>query len=377
MPVGRRGSSERMLAVESASNRSVRPPHFVPPAPPFATVAISFTAVALALFGLPLVAPRDSDAQETTARDQGTASTAQVKWQGPLAPDVAWVLGSYYGPAQVRTTASSGCSADDGELCFNGDHEDHNWRARRRRQPEEVAGLLTALGEVAAARPDDALAFAQVVYAHTRLSDFQETLAVAGECTFVAWWCELLLGMVHERGGRPAEAAAYFRSALPDSDPALAALLTGTGDLLEGKDRSAYQRLTGRERSDFEQRFWWLTNPIWSIPGNDRWTTHIRRGVEVGASLDPPRGTWRRARVSTPGSPGAPGARGLVVANAHANPALDELACGQVPLYARLGNHRRDRRASVPPRGQERGRALHSGHLRAGLSGARAVCTVP
>ena len=69
---------------------------------------------------------------------------------------------------------------------------------------------------------------------------------MAGECTFVVWWCELLLGMVHERGGRPTEAAAYFRSALPESDPALAALLTGIGDLLEGKDRSAYQRLTGR-----------------------------------------------------------------------------------------------------------------------------------
>lgn len=253
---------------------------FIPPAPPSSTTAISFTVMALALFGLPLVAPRDIHAQETTARDEETASTAQVKWQGPLAPDVAWVLGSYYGPSEVRTTASSGCSADDGELCFNADHEDHNWRVPRRRQLEQVAGLLTALGEAAAARPDDALAFAQVVYAHTRLSDFQETLAVAGECTFVAWWCELLLGMVHERGGRPAEAAAYFRSALPDSDPALAALLTGIGDLLDGKDRSAYQRLTGRERSDFEQRFWWLTNPMWSIPGNDRWTAHIRRGVE-------------------------------------------------------------------------------------------------
>ena len=252
---------------------------FVRAAQRLATPAISLTALALALFGLPLVAPRDSHAQETAARDE-ESSSAQVKWQEPLAPDVAWVLGSYYGPAQVRTTAGSDCSADDGDLCFNGDHEDHNWRVRRPRRPDEVAGLLTALTEAAAARPDDALAFAQVVYAHTRLSDFQESLAVAGECSFVAWWCELLLGMVHERGGRPAEAAAYFRSALPDSDPALAVLLTGIGDLLEGKDRSAYQRLTGRERSDFEQRFWWLANPMWSIPGNDRWTAHIRRGVE-------------------------------------------------------------------------------------------------
>ena len=255
--------------------------NLLPPVPTFVTAAISCAAVALGLFGLALVAPRDSHAQETAVRDEKAASTAQVKWQGPLAPDVAWILGSYYGPARLRRTATSGCSADDGELCYNGDHEDHNWRRLGRRQPEKVAGLLADLGEAAADRPDDALAFAQLVYAHTRLSDFRATLAVARECNFVAWWCELLLGMVHERGGEPTQAAAYFRSALPDADPALAALLTGIGDLLEGKDRSAYRRLTGRERGDFEQRFWWLTNPMWSIPGNERWTTHMRRGVEL------------------------------------------------------------------------------------------------
>ena len=255
--------------------------NFLPPGPALPTAAISCAAVALGLFGLPLVAPCDSHAQETAARGEEAASTARVKWQGPLAPDVAWILGSYYGPARVRRTATSGCRADDGDVCFNGDHEDHNWRSRGRRQPEDVAGLLADLGEAAADRPDDALAFAQLVYAHTRLSGFQETLAVARECNFVAWWCELLLGMVHERGGEPTEAAAYFRSALPDADPALAAVLTYIGDLLEGKDRSAYQRLTGLERSDFEQRFWWLANPMWSVPGNERWTAHVRRGVEL------------------------------------------------------------------------------------------------
>ena len=247
----------------------------------YSIAPLVLTAVTLPLFGLPLAAPRDSHAQETTARGEESASAARIQWQGPLAPDVAWVLGSYYGPAQVRTNVRSGCRADDGDLCFNGDHEDHNWRNRLPRPPEKGAGLLTDLAEAAAERPDDALAFAQVVYAHTRLSDFEQTLAVAGECTFVAWWCELLMGMVYERGGRSAEAAAHFRSALPDTDPDLAALLTGIGDLLEGRDRSAYRRLAGRERSDFEQRFWWLTNPMWSVPGNDRWTTHMRRGVEL------------------------------------------------------------------------------------------------
>ena len=66
-------------------NRSVKPSHVVPPALRAAAAASSFTAVALALIGLPLVAPRDSHAQETTAHDEEIASISP----GPSAYDAS------------------------------------------------------------------------------------------------------------------------------------------------------------------------------------------------------------------------------------------------------------------------------------------------
>ena len=239
--------------------------------------------VACALFALPLV-------PESAAHGQ------EVNWRGPLASDVAWILDGYYGLSIRDAPTGSDCRADEGELCYNGDHEDHNCRVPGCRTAEEVARLLADLTEAARAHPDDALAFAQAVYAFTRLRDFEESRALARECTFATWWCELLLGLVHDRGGRPGDAEAHFHSALPAADPALAARLTSITELLGDGDRSAYQRLAGRERRDFERRFWWLSDPMWSISGNDRWTAHIRRRLELvlhESLLESRRGTHR------------------------------------------------------------------------------------
>ena len=239
--------------------------------------------VACALFALPLV-------PESAAHGQ------EANWRGPLASDVAWILDGYYGLWIRDAPTGSDCRADEGELCYNGDHEDHNCRVPGCRTAEEVARLLADLTEAARAHPDDALAFAQAVYAFTRLRDFEESRALARECTFATWWCELLLGLVHDRGGRPGDAAAHFRSALPAAGPPLAARLPSIAELLGDEDRSAYQQLAGRERRDFERRFWWLSDPMWSIPGNDRWTAHIRRRFELvlhESLLESRRGTHR------------------------------------------------------------------------------------
>ena len=226
------------------------------------------TTAALALLVVQPVFPRASEAQE-------------INWQGPLVEDVTKVLSAYYKPGTWPPTLRPGCRADDGEVCFNGDHEDQDCHISRCREPEEVAAFLAKLTEAARTHPGDALVLAQAVYAYTRLGDMAEALALAAECTLASWWCELLLGMVHARAERPREAEDHFRSALSAADPALASRLTGIADLLGDDDRSEYQRLAGRERGDFEQRFWWLTDPMLSIPGNDRWTEHIRRRFEL------------------------------------------------------------------------------------------------
>lgn len=223
---------------------------------------------------LPLVPPNASHGQETVP------DTQSINWQGPLVEDAADVLAAYYNRLQP-STLRPGCRADRGELCFNGDPEDQRCRRTPCRSSEEVDHFLADLAEAAAEHPGDALAYAHAVYAYARFGRFDEAMALGRECAHDSWWCGLVMGMVHDRADRPEEAEAHFRSALTSADSALAARLAGIGELLDDTDRLAYERLDGDGRTDFEQRFWWLTDPMWSVTGNDRWAEHIRRRFEL------------------------------------------------------------------------------------------------
>ena len=101
------------------------------------------------------------------------------------------------------------------------------------------------------------------------------------ECSSVEWWCDLLRGLAHHRRGAPERAEEYYRRGLPGADPELACRLGGVGEILRGRDRSAYDALDCTSRTEFESRFWWLADPMFSMPGNDRWTEHISRRLEL------------------------------------------------------------------------------------------------
>ncbi len=233
--------------------------------------------VAFALAAFALVHPDPSRAQRADR-----AQPPGIDWEGKLEGDVRRILKNYYDPAIRHSDVMQSCRADKGESCYNGgDHEDQQCVSSQCRQPGETDRFLARLAEAADSVPDDPLAFAQAVYAYARLGRMDEAGALAGRCAFAAWWCDLLAGMVHDRAGRTREAQRSFNSALPAADPRLVSRLTAIVELLEDDEQSEYRELGGRERSAFERRFWWLTNPMWSIAGNDRWTRHIRRRFEL------------------------------------------------------------------------------------------------
>ncbi len=233
--------------------------------------------VAFALAVLALVSPPPVRAQRADTADAGA-----IDWRGRLEGDARRVLRNYYDPAIRHSDVTQSCRADKGEICYNGgDHEDQQCTSSRCRQPGETDRFLARLAEAADSAPDDPLAFAQAVYAYARLGRLEQATARVGACAFAAWWCDLLAGMVHDRAGRTLESQASFNAALPAADPQLSSRLASVAELLDGDERTQYRKLAGRERWDFERRFWWLTNPLWSIPGNDRWTRHIRRRLEL------------------------------------------------------------------------------------------------
>lgn len=228
-----------------------------------------------ALCALAPVLPHGSAAQEVEPD-----TTAGVAWMEPHSGEVVSILRGYY-TILIHQDMTMGCRADRGEVCMNGDHEDQRWHSSTPREPEQVDGFVSKMTEAALAGSDDPLGFAQAVYAAARLRSAKDALALAGECTYVEWWCELLLGMVHQRSGRPERAERHFRAALRDADPALACQLTGIGELLGSADRGAYRRLSCAGGADFERRFWWLADPMISMPGNDRWAEHVNRRFEL------------------------------------------------------------------------------------------------
>ena len=221
-------------------------------------------------------------AHPSRAQQADPVQAPEIDWQGKLEGDVRKVLKRYYDPAIKHSDVMQSCRADKGENCYNGgDHEDQICESSQCHQPGDTEKFLERLVEAADSAPDDPLTFAQAVYAFARLGHLEAAGEMAGECNFAGWWCDLLTGMVHDRAGRVLEAQASFNSALPAADPALASRLSAVAELLDEDERSDYRKLRGRERSDFERRFWWLTNPMWSISGNDRWTRHIRRRFEL------------------------------------------------------------------------------------------------
>lgn len=227
------------------------------------------------LCALALALPWPSAAQEAEPD-----TLAEVAWQGGHRLDVATILRGYYG-GLIHRDLTTGCRADRGEVCMNGDHEDQQWQSSTPRDPEQTDGFVKRMTEAALARPDDALGFAQAVYAVARLRPPEDALALAEACTSADWWCDLLVGMVQQRAGRPERAERHFRSALNEADPELACRLRGIEELLVNDDRGRYRRLSCAERADFERRFWWLADPMLSMPGNDRWTEHVNRRFEL------------------------------------------------------------------------------------------------
>lgn len=243
-------------------------------------VVFALRSYGFALCAAALVLSQPAGAQETEP-EAGADSVPEVAWQEAHGADLAGILRGYY-TVLIHSDVTTACRADRGEICMNGDHEDQRWQSSTPREPERIAGFVEKMTAYARERPDDALGFAQAVYAVARLGPAEDALALAGECAAVDWWCELVLGMVQQRSGWPERAERHFRTALADADSALACQLRGIGELLVDGDRGAYRSSgTCAGRADFEARFWWLADPMLTIPGNDRWAEHINRRFEL------------------------------------------------------------------------------------------------
>ncbi len=239
----------------------------------FAPGVFALTATAPTLFAL-----------VATAASPAPAHAQEVQWQRELRGDIRNVLRNHYLRELSSDSRSIDCLAERGDNCFGGDHED--WFCRRvfdcRTPAVRVQFVMELIGAVGD-RPDDPSLVAQAVYGLARVGRTRNAIEQARRCRAAGWWCDLVMGLALHRAGRSADAGNRYRSALEGADPELACRLTDIRELLDGSDGASYRRLPcpGPERSQFEDRFWWLSDPLLSRPGNDRWTEHLTRRFEL------------------------------------------------------------------------------------------------
>jgi hypothetical protein len=192
----------------------------------------------------------------------------------------------------------SRCDERIGRMCWNHDAEDRDWIPLP--EPEAVVerrnAFLSLLQEVAALIPGDLWVAEQRVRYLAEQERWEVAEGVARECIRardeegppvpgdprrdrLAGRCHDLLGYVLHRAGRFDEAEEVFRRALDRIDPARAEARLDpriAADLAAARflDPSGLPPDSIAARRDF---FWRLADPLWLVPGNDRWTEHQAR----------------------------------------------------------------------------------------------------
>jgi hypothetical protein len=139
------------------------------------------------------------------------------------------------------------------------------WRVR------ELRRHLRLLLDTAAMQllGDDRIAAQRVRFA---IDDGDQLGAVkaAAACERPDGYCGMLRGLVLFRAARIAQADSAFLDAIALMPTTERCAWNDVSVLLEPEMRQRYASTPCAERAEFDARFWWLTDPLWLEPGNER-----------------------------------------------------------------------------------------------------------
>jgi tetratricopeptide (TPR) repeat protein len=137
--------------------------------------------------------------------------------------------------------------------------------------------LLDALDGAAAVLPGDGWIAGQRVHYLLEAGEDSGAVDAARACRAGGWWCDALRGLALHAAERFEESQAAFDAALAAMPADERERWTGIEELLKPEDRRAWRETAEGERARLARRVWWLADPLWSLPGNDRLTEHYAR----------------------------------------------------------------------------------------------------
>ncbi|HYW33478.1 MAG TPA: hypothetical protein VE869_18395 [Gemmatimonas sp.] len=141
------------------------------------------------------------------------------------------------------------------------------------------AGLIEGFARAATRFPGDEFFVGQ----HVRLLIDQalpdSALSAARACRSETWWCGVLSGYVHHHRGEIGLAESAFTAARASMGAELRCEWEDLGPLLSDEEQALYRGASCAERSAMGARYWWLSDPLYDEPGNERLVAHDARSV--------------------------------------------------------------------------------------------------
>jgi hypothetical protein len=102
-------------------------------------------------------------------------------------------------------------------------------------------------------------------------------VSVARSCQATKWWCDALLGLsLHVRGDFAAADSA-FALALDGMPSPMRCHWINLSPLLDDDIRGTYHKMSCAQREAADARIWWVSDPLFMTPGNERRTEHFSR----------------------------------------------------------------------------------------------------
>jgi len=145
--------------------------------------------------------------------------------------------------------------------------------------------LLRDLGEAAMRYPEDAWIAGQQVRFLIDQQQFPRAVAVAAGCRGDDRLCAELLALAHYYAGHLVSADSALRTAdEQEQSPA-----TSVGDclgqdvlmLFEVGNAKKVRDMSCTDQQRLSENLWWLSDPLWAIPGNERYVAHGIRRVQT------------------------------------------------------------------------------------------------
>jgi hypothetical protein len=111
-------------------------------------------------------------------------------------------------------------------------------------------------------------------------------ISVARSCKASKWWCDALLGLALHVNGNFATADSVFAVALDEMPSATRCHWVNLSPLLDDDERGTYRRMSCARREAENARIWWMADPLYITPGNERRTEHFSRVLHTALEQD-------------------------------------------------------------------------------------------